>query len=161
MAAHSIIDLLEKKEALYTELLALMAEESQALNTIALERLWGYTKEKNRLSTEIEGLRSELFHLASQRLGLDDTTVPVALRELPRLFCEEAAHVSRSVEAILRLKGELKVITTSSRAFVTEYLETVEEIIGILTTQSAKTGTYGMNRHLMETRSSLFLRGEA
>lgn len=161
MAAHSIIDLLKKKEALYTELFALMDEENHSLNAIALNRLWGYTKEKNRLAMEIEGMRDAILHLAALRLGLGDTRVPIHLRELPRLFSEETPEVSCSVESILRLKGEIEAIAKASLSFVKNYLETVEEVIGILTTPTSKAQTYGMDCHLMKTSGSLFLRGEA
>ena len=161
MAAHTIIDLLEKKEALYTELLSLVDEESRSLASIALDQLWAFTEEKSRLSMEIEALRREILHLASVRLGMEEATAPLHLRELPRLFPEQGPGVNRSVETIIFLKSKIRKIAESSVSFVENYLETVEEVIQMLTSSSSKTQIYGMDRHLMEPRGSLFIHGEA
>ncbi|SCY82698.1 flagellar export chaperone FlgN [Desulfoluna spongiiphila] len=161
MAAHSIIDLLEKKEALYTELLAIVDEESQSLSTIALDRLWAFTEEKSRLSVEIDALRDEILQLASARLGIQTGSVPMHLRELPRLFSEHEPMIARSVESIIFVKGKIRKIAESSVSFVENYLETVEEIIHMLTSSTSDTKIYGMDRHLMEPGGSLLIHGEA
>lgn len=161
MASKSIIELLEKKEALYTELLSIVNEESRTLSSIALESLWAYTEEKTRLSMEIEAIRAELLLLASARLGLKTGSAPMHLRELPRLFPEHEPMVSRSVESIIFLKGKIRKIAESSVSFVENYLETIEEIIQMLTSSSSKTKIYGMDRHLMEPGGSVFIQGEA
>jgi flagellar biosynthesis/type III secretory pathway chaperone len=161
MASQSIIDLLEKKEALYTELLAIVDEESRTLHAIALDRLWAFTEEKSRISVEIESLRKELLQLASTRLGLEAGSAPMHLRELPRLFAEHEPMVTRSVETIIFLKSKIRKIAESSVSFVENYLETVEEIIQMLTSSSSKTKIYGMNRHLMEPGGSVFIQSEA
>jgi len=169
MAPQSIIDLLEKKEALYAELLAIVDEESRSLSSIALERLWAFTEEKSRLSMEIEALREKILQLASARLGLQSSarlglqtdSAPMHLRELPRLFSEHEPRVARSVESIIFVKGKIRKIAESSVSFVENYLETVEEIIQMLTSSTSTTKIYGMDRHLMEPGGSLLIHGEA
>lgn len=161
MASQSIIDLLEKKEALYAELLAIVEEESRSLSSIALERLWAFTEEKSRLSMEIEALRREILAQASARLNLKPGSAPMHLRELPRLFPEEEARVARSVETLIFMKGKIRKVAESSASFVENYLETVEEIIQMLTASSSSTTVYGMDRHLMETGGSVLIHGEA
>ena len=77
------------------------------------------------------------------------------------LFAEHEPMVTRSVETIIFLKSKIRKIAESSVSFVENYLETVEEIIHMLTSSSSKTKIYGMNRHLMEPGGSVFIRGEA
>ncbi|WP_300672413.1 flagellar protein FlgN [Desulfoluna sp.] len=161
MASQSIIDLLEKKEALYTELLTLVEEESRSLSSIVLERLWAFTEEKSRLSMEIESLRDEILQIASARLNLKAGIAPLHLRELPRIFPEDEARIARSVETLIFMKGKIRKIAESSVSFVQNYLETVEEIIQMFTASSSSTKIYGMDRHLMEPGGSVFIRGEA
>lgn len=158
---HSIIDLLTKKEALYTELLAIVDEESRSLSSIALDRLWAFTEEKSRLSMEIEALRDEILEMASARLGIQTGSVPMHLRELPRLFSEHEPMVARAVESIIFIKGKIRKIAETSVSFVENYLETVEEIIQMLTSSTSATKIYGMDRHLMEPGGSLLIHGEA
>lgn len=161
MASQSIIDLLEKKEALYAELFAIVEEESRSLSSIALERLWAFTEEKSRLSMEIEALRNEILARASARLNLEPGSAPMHLRELPRLFPEEEARIARSVETLIFMKGKIRKVAETSASFVENYLETVEEIIQMLTASSSSTTIYGMDRHLMETGGSVLIHGEA
>lgn len=161
MATPSILDLLERKEALYTELLAIVEEESRTLSSIDLGRLWSFTEEKSRLTSEIECHREALLLMASARLGLTQGRAPMHLRELPRLFSEHEPMVTRSVETIIFLKSKIRKIAESSVSFVENYLETIEEVIRMLTSSTSKTKIYGMDRHLMEPQGSVLIRGEA
>ena len=161
--AHTIIHLLETKEALYLELQEILEKESRLLGTpeLELKELWTFTEEKNRLSMEIDALRQRLLDMAAHRLGLTPPFAPLHLRELPRLFPEEEPRITRCVETLIFVKGKIRKVAESSVSFVESYLDTVEEVIDMLTETSSETRIYGVDRHLMEPGGSVLIRGEA
>lgn len=162
MSEETIIHLLEAKEALYFELQTLLDEESRLLGSpdFELTQLWTFTEEKNRLSMEIEALRGKIVQMAATRLGLSHPKT-IHLRELPRLYPEEEPNISRCVETLIFVKGKIRKVAESSISFVESYLDTVEEVIGMLTQSTQDNRIYGVDRHLMEPRGSVLIHGEA
>ena len=162
MSEKTMIDLLEAKEAICFELQTLLDDETKLLGSpdFAIDEVWVFAEAKNKAVLELETLREKISQRAAERLGLAPS-VPLHLRDLPRLFPEEEPYISRSVETIIFLKGKITKAAKSSASFVESYLSTVEEVIGMLTQPREEARTYGMDRHLMKSQNSVLLCGEA
>ncbi|MBW1698327.1 MAG: flagellar export chaperone FlgN [Deltaproteobacteria bacterium] len=158
----TIETLFHEKILLYRDLLETLKQEKESIFKIDVDALWRISDKKQRIASEIEGVRRKILdQLAKASIphGMDVTTFQVGkiLSVLPDTLSQRLrkAHVT-----LVSLKNEVQNRLEENKGYVGEYLSVLDELIGIITDAGTPKPVYGKNRCPEALTTNLFLHKE-
>ena len=157
-----IENMYHKKILLYQDLLDVLNQERQSIKEIDVDMLWKVSDKKQEITNKIGDLRQTILDEItgfSTSHGMDISTFKTA--EILSLLPNDLADRLRKAHlTLVSLKAEVKMRLDENKKSVGEYLEVLDELIGIITDAGEPKPLYGKTRCPEKMTTHLFLHRE-
>jgi len=153
----TIEKLFYKKIMLYNDLLHCFEEERKSLISIDLNKLWGLSKEKDEICSQIKSIRREM----SVAVNLENEQDAFNLNQVMDLIPGKCTDKFKKLYLrILKLKGEIEILRKQNILYIDDSLEFLDEMISIITGESDSGYIYNDRCHFNKSGSRSFLARE-
>ncbi len=149
----NIENLVHEKILLFHELIEILEQEKKSIITIDTDNLWNFSKEKELTVANIEEIHTKILNLINikypeKKMDMES----YSLVEIISLFPEKDSYsLSKLHIKLSSTKKEVRNRVLENKTFIDEYLNSVDEIIGVITNSGKKSNVYGrsrtMNKH--------------
>ena len=158
----SIETLFQEKILLYRDLLDVLEQEKKSITEIDIEDLWEISEKKQQIAAKIENIRKETVHiLRSANPSLTSENDEFEISQILSVVSPETAErLKKSHVTLISLKDRIQVLLSQNKRFVGEYLNVLDELIGIITDTGNSGEIYGKNRYSGKFDSHLLLHRE-
>ena len=153
----SIEKLFYKKIMLYNDLLHCFEEERKCLISIDLNGLWGLSKEKDEICTQIKSIRQEMSVAVNLGNDQDAFNLNLVMDLIPGEYTDK---FKKLYLRILKLKGEIEILRKQNILYIDDSLEFMDEMISIITGETDSGYIYNDKCHFNKSGSRSFLAGE-
>ena len=158
----TIENLLHEKVLLYRDLLDILEQEKKSIQEIDIDSLWKISRRKQEIASEIETARGKILdalkHASiSHDMDMESFEIPKILAALPEDVNERLRKVNVT---LLSIKDDIQGLLRENKQFVGEYLNVLDELIGIITDSGSREPVYGRDRHPAKTGANLLLHRE-
>jgi len=158
----TIETLFHEKIMLYRDLLDVLEQEKKSITEIDIEGLWGISEKKQQIASRIENIRKMIIHTlkdASPSLDMDEDQFDIS-RILSVVPSEIAERLKKVQVTLVSLKNNIQVLLSENKRFVGEYLNVLDELIGVITDSGSPGEIYGKDRCSGKLNSHLLLHRE-
>jgi len=151
-----------EKILLYRDLLDVLEQEKKSITEIDIESLWEISEKKQRIASKIENIRKKIVHTLKDSSPSPD--VDEDRFELSRIMSvvpsEIAERLKKAHVTLVSLKNNIQVLLSENKRFVGEYLNVLDELIGIITDSGKPNQVYGKDRYAGRLAAPMFLHRE-
>ncbi len=158
----TIETLFHEKILLYRDLLDVLEQEKKSITEIDIEGLWGISEKKQQIASKIEDIRKKIVHTlkdASPSPDVDEDQFEIS-RILSVVPSEIAERLKKVHVTLVSLKNNVQVLLSENKRFVGEYLNVLDELIGVITDSGSPGEIYGKDRCSGRLNSQLLLHRE-
>ncbi len=160
----TIETLFHEKILLYGDLLDVLEQEKKSITEIDIEGLWGISEKKQQIASKIEDIRKKIIHTlkdASPSHGMDVDEDQFEISRILSVVPSEIAERLKKVHVtLISLKNNIQVLLSENKRFVGEYLNVLDDLIGIITDSGSPGEIYGKDRCSGRLNSQLLLHRE-
>ncbi len=156
-------DFFHQKILLYRELTQVLEQEKQSLVETNVDALWGFSDKKQTITKAVTKLRTSILKMANDS-GLDPSMTGKSFNAsklinlLPKDNREELQRLNLT---LITLKSNVHEMSKANKQYVEEYLNVLDEMLGLIANVGKKETTYGQHRYLAgEQKSNLILHRE-
>lgn len=154
--------LFHKKIMLYGDLSDILKQEKKSIMEIDIDSLWKISEEKQKIASDIDGVRRSILDAlteASIPHDMDVASFQISriLAVLPKGIGE---RLNKAYVTLLALKDEVQGFLEENKRFVREYLEVLDDLIGIITDVGGPEPVYDKSRYPVKTATNLLLHQE-
>ena len=158
----TIETLFHEKILLYGDLLDVLEQEKKSITEIDIEGLWGISEKKQQIASKIENIKKKIILTLkdaspSSDVGEDQFEISQILSVVPSEIAERLKKVHVT---LLSLKNDVQVFLSENKRFVGEYLNVLDDLIGIITDSGSPGEIYGKDRCSGRLNSQLLLHRE-
>ena len=151
--------LFHDKILLYNDLLEVLDWEKKSILNLDVDALWKISDQKKKLSIKIEAVRQSILNVLTDAsiphdMDLVSFQTSKVLGMMPEPIRERLgkAHVT-----LVSLKNEIRGRLEENKRFVGEYLDVLDELIGIITGNGSTGPIYGRRPHPEKFNTNLLL----
>lgn len=154
--------LFEEKLLLYRELIEVLKTERNCILSAETDRLWQVSEKKQKIASMIEALRERILQTLSSEGICHDMTVESfrfsrVMGLIPVASQKVLVHLQSS---LILVKEEIRQRARENVAFVTDYLATLDDLIGIFMKGNDGGTFYDRQRHVDSKRTRSLLHQE-
>lgn len=153
----TIEKLFYKKIMLYNDLLYCFEEERKSLIRIDLNKLWGLSKEKDEICSQIKSIRREMSVVVNSENEQDAFSLNQVMDLIPGEYRDK---FKKLYLRILKLKGEIEILRRQNILYINDSLEFLDEMISIITGETDSGYIYNDRCHFNKSGSRSFLARE-
>ncbi len=162
-SAVKIEKLFQEKIFLYQDLIECLNSEQKSLMDADIDFLWKLSDKKQVISVEIEKARSRIL------AALDDIPVDHGMDISTFNVAKVLSHIKgdivirlRKLEVTLNIsKKTVRALAEQNRAYVEEYLDVIDELVGIISNVETSKGVYSKSSYPeMNSKANLLLHKE-
>ena len=157
-------EIFETKIMLYKDLSSLLEKEKECLPSGDVEVLWSLSDKKHAVITQIAEERMKILGIlceAGISHNMNATTLKLSslLDVLPP---DNTQRLRQYNVPLMKIKDQINLMARENRRYVEEYLEILDDMIGIFTNASKSTPVYGngMTSGPKKEKSNLFIHQE-
>ena len=158
----TIETLFHEKILLYGELLDVLEQEKKSITEIDIESLWRISERKQQLASKIDGIRKKIIRTlkdAAPSSEVNEDRFEIS-QILPMVPSDIGERLKKVQVTLITLKNHIQVLLSENKRFVGEYLNVLDELIGIITDTGRSGETYGKDRYTGKLNSHLLLHRE-
>ncbi len=158
----TIETLFHEKILLYRDLLDVLEQEKKSITEIDIEGLWEISEKKQQIASKIEDIRKKIIHTLKDASPSPDVEEDqFEMSQILSVVPSEIAERLKKVHVTLvSLKNNIQVLLSENKRFVGEYLNVLDELIGIITDSGSPGEIYGKDRCSGRLNSQLLLHRE-
>ena len=143
-AENAIENLFREKVLLYQDLVSCLEKEKICIMETDVDALWRISDDKHLIATKIEDIRGRILDAVSNA-GIDHdmnaaTFNPSQVASI--LSGETAIQVTKANTTLLGLKNTAQNLVKTNRLFVEEYLNVLDDLIGIISNAKGSAAVY-------------------
>ena len=158
----TIETLFHEKILLYRDLLDVLEQEKKSITEIDIEGLWEISEKKQQIASKIEDIRKKIIHTlkdASPSPDVDEDKFEIS-RILSVVPSEIAERLKKVHVTLVSLKNNIQVLLSENKRFVGDYLNVLDDLIGVITDSGSPGEIYGKDRCSGRLNSQLLLHRE-
>ncbi len=157
-------EIFENKIMLYQDLSIILEKEKECLPAGDVEALWSLSDKKHSIITQIAEQRMKtLSILCEAGISHDMNSTTFKLSRLLDLLPPDATLRLRQYNVpLMKIKDQINFMARENRRFVEEYLEVLDDMIGIITNAGKSAQVYGNDRNneAKKEKTNLFIHQE-
>ncbi len=157
-------EIFENKIMLYQDLSIILEKEKECLPSGDIELLWSLSDKKHSIITQITEQRMKILGILCEAgISHDMNSTTFKLSRLLHLLPPDTTNRLRQYNVpLMKIKDQINFMARENRRFVEEYLEVLDEMIGIITNAGKCLPVYGSNMHgaAKKEKTNLFIHQE-
>lgn len=157
-------EIFENKIMLYKDLSTLLEKEKECLPSGDVEVLWSLSDKKHSIITQIAEQRMKILGILCEAgISHNMNSTTFKLSSLLDLLPHDNTHRLRQYNVpLMKIKDQINFMARENRRYVEEYLEILDDMIGIFTSAGKPAHVYGnnMNRGAKKEKTNLFIHQE-
>ncbi len=164
MSVNKIEALFHKKIEVYQELIDIFTQERKSLDKADMESLWAFSDKKQSLATRITEIRMGILSQITKAgisHDMNATTfhTPKIISLLPKKLGRKLHKIYVS---LISIKNNVRSLSEENKKFVEDYLNILDELMGILTNAGKPKPVYDNKSNCNNgKRTNLLLHREA
>ncbi len=145
-----IEELINIKVNLFKRLIEILKLEKVSIVDIDVNELTKFSNQKNTLSSEIETTRKKILSLLESediehKMDKDSFQILKVINFFPE---NKRLKLEKIYYDLISIKKEIRKRTSENKFFIEEFLNTVEDVIGILINSDSKTSVYDRGKNI-------------
>ncbi len=150
--ADNIKDLFNKKLLLYRDLEQIIRQEREYIAESNIDSLWEISLSKQELVSKIEQIRHNILTILSKASIVHDMDVSsFSLNKIFSLMPAELGEKTKSFRIpLIAIKDKIYNLSGENKEFVEKYLETINELVEIISNAGNPEYVYNCSRYFKE-----------
>jgi len=138
-------EIFETKIMLYKDLSSLLEKEKACLPSGDVEMLWSLSEKKHAVITQIAEYRMKILGILCEAgISHNMNATTFKLSTLLELLPSDKTHLLRRYNVpLMKIKDQINFMARANRRYVEEYLEILDDMIGIFTSAGKQAPVYG------------------
>ncbi len=143
-----------EKLMIYHDILSIIRKERKSIVNTDVTALWRFSSEKQAKADGIEKIRAEIIEILNASDILHDMTVnSFDLEKVVGLFFgADGRALMDQLITVNRLKTQIQIVGNANRLFIEESLETIGEMVNVVTGNTVKSDIYNQSRQFSRVR---------